>query len=172
MATSSGSTKKETSSLREVLAPIVGVVILLAFATFIIYMLSLTAAEEVVWTRAVYLFSGAQAIAFASAGFFFGSEIQRKRAEQAEERASDSIERAAQAEKEAVRKESYGRSLAEAIRAKAASRSISVERIAEAETKRSDVRLESLGGSERDGLQAIVRTDLMELVDLANRLYP
>ncbi len=172
MTTNPKPPKQDRSSLRELLAPIVALLILLAFVAFIIYMLWLTAAEEIEWTRAVYLFSGAEAVAFAAAGFFFGSEIQRKRVEKAEERAEDSEERAVQAAQDVVREESRGKALAEAIRAKAAARGIKTEMSRDPERKEAGVRLESLGGADSAAPDAMSQADLVELAELVNRLYP
>src|SRR3989442_61037 len=89
------------------LASVVALAALAGFAWFVIYMLQLSSATEVAWARAVYVFGGVEAIAFAAAGFLFGREVHRERAEQAEKRADQSEQGAAN-----------GRSLAEVIRAK------------------------------------------------------
>lgn len=120
-------TGKNGSSLKDVLAPIAAIVALLAFAWFVNYMLGLTKAQEAEWTRAVYLFTGVEAIAFAAAGFFFGREIHRERAERAEEdadeardQANDARARGTDAEKRATEAETKGKALAAAIRSKTA----------------------------------------------------
>ena len=64
------------------------VLALVGFSWIIIYLMSKTeSASEMEWTRAVYLLSGVEAIAFAAAGFIFGREVNRQRAQKAEERA-------------------------------------------------------------------------------------
>jgi hypothetical protein len=72
--------------LKTIVASIIAIFVLIAFTVVVAYMLRLaTNAQEPEWTRAVFIFTGVEAIAFAAAGFFFGTEIQRKRAETAEE---------------------------------------------------------------------------------------
>jgi len=46
-------------------------------------------ANDVTWTRAVYVAGGVEAIAFAAAGYLFGKEVHREQAEQANTRAND-----------------------------------------------------------------------------------
>jgi len=70
-------------------------VALVAFAAFVWYMINRTSANEVTWTRLAWLFSSVEAIAFGAAGALFGSSIQRERAEQAEERANENQDDAA-----------------------------------------------------------------------------
>jgi len=138
---------------KDILAPIVAFLALVGFALFIHYMLGLTRAQETEWTRAVYLFTGVEAIAFAAAGFFFGREVQRVRAEKAEKRAEDAEKHAIDAEREVAK----GRSLSEAIKAKAAGQ------LKRAEPYR------ALGG---DKTIELTQADINELADLASRLFP
>jgi hypothetical protein len=78
------------------------------------------------WTRAAYLLGGVEAIAFAAAGYFFGREVNRQRAESAEEQADQAGQQAEQArsaaleaEKRATEAETKGKSLKAAIAAEA-----------------------------------------------------
>jgi hypothetical protein len=111
-------------NLKALLAPIVAIVALLAFAYFVIYMMGQITLNETQWTRAVYLFTGVESIAFAAAGFFFGSEVRRQQAESANERADEAQneadaanDRANAAENRATEAEANGNALVAAIRA-------------------------------------------------------
>lgn len=130
--------------MKNVLASFVALLALAGFAWFITYMLGLTTTTETQWTRAVYLFTGAEAIAFAAAGFFFGREVNRQRAERAEDRAD-----------KAQAAEARGTSLAEAIRIKAQGHA-------------NKTQLYGLGANVVQATQA----DFSELVALADRLFP
>ena len=65
------------------------------------------------WARLVYLLSGVEAIAFAAAGYFFGREVNRARAEAAEEDANVSRDESRRAQDRATRAEKHGQSLAD-----------------------------------------------------------
>jgi chemotaxis protein histidine kinase CheA len=82
--------------------------VLLGFGWILFYMFGETKTAETEWTRAVNLFQGVEAVAFAAAGFIFGKDVHRARAENAEKRADAN-------EKEA----SKGKALAEVVKAKA-----------------------------------------------------
>jgi hypothetical protein len=94
---------------------IIGIVSLVLFFGFVWYMLELTNSAEPQWTRTVYLFNGVEAIAFAAAGFFFGREVHRERAETAEKRAETEEQLASDLQKKGVE-------LAAQVRASLASR--------------------------------------------------
>lgn len=57
------------------------------FAVFLVANADTTDSQE--WERWVYVFGAVEAIAFAAVGWVFGREVNRQRAEQAEEQASD-----------------------------------------------------------------------------------
>jgi hypothetical protein len=90
----------QTNSLprRNPVATIVAVIAMIGFAVFVIHMLGNTTVDEKVWTRKAYLLHGVEAIAFAAAGFLFGKEVHRQRAEKAEEAAKGAMRQAADAE--------------------------------------------------------------------------
>jgi hypothetical protein len=95
--------------MRDWLAPVVGVGALGFFAGMTLYMLRLVGVSEQEWSRAVYVFSGVQAVAFAATGFFFGREVHRGRA--------DTAEREREAARTAAREaERRGGELARAVR--------------------------------------------------------
>jgi hypothetical protein len=83
---------------------------------FLRAMLGQVEAEEGAWLRVLYLFSGVEAIAFAAAGFLFGREVNRARAEQAESRADAEADRAETFQKAAVKAQTKGRVLTEEVR--------------------------------------------------------
>jgi len=83
--------QKISFSWTEVIKYLIAIAALVGFSWFIIYLIGKTTnASELEWTRAVYLLSGVEAVAFAAAGFIFGREVNRQRAEKAEQRASKS----------------------------------------------------------------------------------
>lgn len=68
------------------------ILILGAYAYFIVFMIGKTnlgEGEELQWSRLVFLFSGVEAIVFAAAGFVFGREVHRSKAEAADNRAEN-----------------------------------------------------------------------------------
>lgn len=74
---------------------------------------------EIQWTRAVYLLSGVEAIAFAAAGYFFGTEVNRVRAEKAEDDAEKQGQKADEKEKETQQaKDEEAKSKAEVVKIK------------------------------------------------------
>jgi hypothetical protein len=96
-----------SSSFKDVLAPIIGILILLAFAVFVGYLLVNLDISEREWTRAIFLLAGVEAVAFAAAGYFFGSQVQRGRVEEAKQEAQaagqvkDAAQETARAERRA-----------------------------------------------------------------------
>ena len=65
----------------------VAIITLLLFGFLVTYMLRLIGATDTEWTRSVYIFDAVKTIAVAAAGFLFGREVNRQRAEAAEKRA-------------------------------------------------------------------------------------
>jgi hypothetical protein len=80
----------------------VGAFALLLYFGMVFYLLNNTGLPDNQWTRAIYLFSGIETIAFAAAGFLFGREVNRARAEAAEGRARVEAQRAAAAQRQAT----------------------------------------------------------------------
>lgn len=97
----------------------IGAAVLVGFAVLVVYMFSLLASSETTWNRALYIFAGVEAIAFAAAGYLFGREVNRQRAESAERRASQAEQTAAKAALRAVEAETKGQSLRAVIQARA-----------------------------------------------------
>jgi hypothetical protein len=75
------------ANFKDSVAPWIGLVAMAAFGWFVYYLIHNLGAGEPQWSRAVYIFGGVEAVAFAAAGFFFGKEVHRERAETAESEA-------------------------------------------------------------------------------------
>lgn len=119
------------TSLKDLLAPFVAIVIIVGFIASIIFLLVQTSVSDLQWARDVYLFGGIEAIAFAAAGFLFGTQVQRQhiqgadeRAKQANDRAQQSDERAMSATADAAATKARAESLAAAIRSKSRVRGV------------------------------------------------
>jgi hypothetical protein len=76
------------SNPKELGSLIIGVLALACFGIFVNYLLKNISLDDLYWNRAIYLFGGVEAIAFSAAGYFFGKEVNRQRAENAEAAAS------------------------------------------------------------------------------------
>lgn len=105
MTVGSSSNGTGKSSVREWVVTIVGILALAAFAIFINYLVTQTAATDVVWARLTYLLSGVEAVVFAAAGFLFGREAHRKEADTAKADAKAAEKTAAQARERTVQAE-------------------------------------------------------------------
>lgn len=101
-------TSTQTTPSRDPVAIAVACVALTGFGALIIYMMSRLGLQEPQWSRALYLLNGVEAVAFAAAGYLFGREVNRGRAENAEKRAD-------QAEDTAKEKEQDAKNLAVAV---------------------------------------------------------
>lgn len=98
---------------------LIAIVVLWYFATVLKQMFGLTnpaTVGEVQWGRNAYLYAGVEALAYAAAGFLFGREVNRQRAEKAEENASRSQREANSAHRVAAQSVANGRALAESVR--------------------------------------------------------
>lgn len=80
------------------IALVASLVVLVAFAGFVLFLAGQAETNDVRWSRLAWLFSSVEAIAFGAAGALFGSSIQRQRAERAEEEASKNRDKAAAGE--------------------------------------------------------------------------
>jgi hypothetical protein len=144
----SSNSKPDSSSWMDFVKYIIALVAILAFGWFVYYMLGQTKTDEKEWTRAVYLFQGVEAIAFAAAGFMFGKEVHRERADKAEKRANEKEEGAAK-----------GKALADLVKAKAEAHPVRVSRFAAA-----------VKGPET--APEIASLDLEDLALTAKKLFP
>ena len=64
---------------------VIAIGILIAYGFFIYFLLGKVDGDEREWSRSIFLFSGVEAIVFAATGFLFGREVNRKRAQNAEQ---------------------------------------------------------------------------------------
>src|SRR3979411_1182285 len=92
MAVTTGNQTTKTLSGAALAAALV---VLLAFAILVWYLISQVGLPETPWTRLAWMFSSVEAIAFGAAGALFGSSIQRQRAEKAESDAAKNADAAA-----------------------------------------------------------------------------
>jgi hypothetical protein len=145
------------------IAPLlVAIAALIFFALQLYYMRELIGANapEAQWVRAAYLFGSVEAIAFAAAGFLFGREVNRQRAEKAEARADKAQKEAGDArEGEAD------------VKAKA----ITLARLAELKAggqSKKAAQYGGLGDSAAMAAQTATQADLEEVAQLAKQLFP
>jgi hypothetical protein len=92
--------KKTSNAFKDNLAAIFGIIVLVAYAGFIFYMLTLTSLPDTSWNRAVYLLGGTEAIAFAAAGALFGNTVQRQQTKDLKDEAKQAKQDQARAEQE------------------------------------------------------------------------
>jgi hypothetical protein len=76
---------------------ILGLLLLGGYVVFVFVMAEKVGVQETEWARLSALFAGVETLAFSAAGFFFGREVNRARAEVAERRASGAEREAADA---------------------------------------------------------------------------
>ena len=128
-------------------ALVAALAVLLAFAAFVIFLVTEVDAGEPRWTRLAWVFASVEAIAFGAAGALFGSSVQRARAEKAEAAAERNATDAAN-----------GRALASTLQAEDPG-----------DGAQPQGPLESLGpGQGRDAATSVARRH----AELARRLFP
>lgn len=160
-ADETGTIGKSLLSFTQGIVPlIIAVAVLYIFWNLVKTMMGMTKAPELEWNRAAYLFAGVEAIAYAAAGFLFGREVHRQRAEQAEQRASSEQQRAATAEKKATEENTKGKALKQVIEVKKSS------------LQRSAADMEGLESFRAGGPPAAGQTDIDELSKLASEMFP
>lgn len=98
---------------------LVAAFILWWFGTVLQKMLGQTGPEvlDAQWSRYTYLFSGLETLAYAAAGFLFGREVNRQRADRAEADAAKSQSIAYDAQSTAATSVANGQALATGVRA-------------------------------------------------------
>lgn len=94
---------------------LVGFAVLIGYMIFLNRMIGGVRSPQPEWDRYLYLFSSVEALAFAAAGFFFGREVNRGRAQAAESRATAEAKRASQAEKKEADANARGQVLADSL---------------------------------------------------------
>jgi hypothetical protein len=112
--------------------------------------------NETAWARWTFLLAGVEAIAFAGAGFLFGREVNRAAVQTAQSQAAEANENALQQAERAGSATAAGRTVRNAIEAKA--------RVALG----ADGPADFLG----DEAAAVVPVDLRELIELARTTFP
>jgi hypothetical protein len=122
---------------KEAFPLIVGAVALGGLAFFVAYLVRHLSLNDTEWNRAIYLFGSVEAVAFAAAGYLFGKEVHRQRAENAEDEAKKLGHKAGIIKGEILAKK--------------------------------EARIKTLAAREAG---APLETDLDELADLAERLFP
>jgi hypothetical protein len=90
------STVKKNVDTKGTIATVLGVIALVAFFFSAYYLAKHIGDGQQQWDRLVYIFGGIEAVAFAAAGYFFGKEVNRARAETAEKKAEDAEKTAKQ----------------------------------------------------------------------------
>lgn len=140
---------------------LIAVAVLLGFVVLLVYLFGISStADEQLWNRAIFLYGGAEAVAFAAAGFLFGREVHRERAEKAEQRADDQARAAASAQKEATDATARGQALRTAI--------------AEKEALIGDAGgdFKALSVQDADAAQAATKKQMAELLSFAQKMFP
>jgi len=112
----------DTISSSDPVGKFIAAAVLVFFAILVGYMLYIVnfkdGLTDLNWARSLYIFSGIEAVAFAAAGYLFGREVNRRRAETAEEKADEEGKIADQAIADATEAQSNGRSLVSMIELK------------------------------------------------------
>jgi hypothetical protein len=72
------------SDFKDQVAPWIGVLAILGFGAFVMFLLQHLGDTEPQWSRMVFIFGAVEAAGLAGLGFFFGKEVNRARAEKAE----------------------------------------------------------------------------------------
>jgi hypothetical protein len=134
---------------------VVAIIILVYFGTVIKQMFGLTGPSvgEIQWGRNAYLYGGVEALAYAAAGFLFGREVNRQRAEKAEQTADRALQETGVAQRVAAHSVANGRALAEGVRA-----------LENVQSERRVASLDAASGSER--------TEIRMLRGMADRFFP
>lgn len=85
--------EKDKTPVKDSLALILGVLAIFLFGYLSYYLFTkIEGTNESDWNRMIFLYGGIEAVAFAAVGWFFGKEVNRERAENAETRADDSAQ--------------------------------------------------------------------------------
>ena len=143
-------------------ALVIAIAALAFFVVQVFYMQSLMKANvpELEWTRAVYLFGAVEALAFAAAGYLWGREVNRQRAEKAEARADKSQGEAQNANSTAAQVVAKAESLKKLVALKAGTLAQKAQLYG------------SLGEHAASATQTSTQNDLQEIAALAQDLFP
>jgi hypothetical protein len=91
---------------------IIAILLLVAYGIFMIYLLKVIETKEPTWSRMMMLFTSLEALAFTAAGYIFGREVHKKRAEIAESDKDKAQKETDEAKKEKQIERDKGLSLA------------------------------------------------------------
>ncbi len=161
---------QKTFDLYKLLSFIAAFLALIGFAIFMSFLLTKTTLPDWQWLRLLDLFGSVEAIVFAAAGFLFGREVNRQRANSAEKTAEQKEKEAALAkEKEAAAKKKAENEEKKALQLKTAIETYS------ANNKNSFGRVSAnvKGISDNDAVKSLFMESANSdfLVDFANRLF-
>ncbi len=106
--TNTGKSENSTKDRFGLIPYVIAIGVLIAYGFFIHFLVGRADAKEPDWSRLIYLFSGVEAIVFAAAGFLFGKEVNRKRAENAEEEKKQAENQKEKAQKQTVEERKKG----------------------------------------------------------------
>jgi len=140
-------TDEKTESGLTGVALYAALVVMAAWLVLLTWLAFHTGMNETQWARLGSVLGSLEAVAFAAAGAFFGTTVQKQRVQEANERA----DKAAQTSKENLQAAANGRALATAVKARAATAVKGIERVSV---------VEGLGCADD------------ALVALANKLFP
>lgn len=122
------------------IALITALVVVAAWLALLCRLVFRTGATDLEWARLLVVLGSLEAVAFAAAGALFGTTVQRRRVEEAKNRADKADERASHAEKTSLANSqaaANGKALAAAIKVRRPTRAGSqgLERVSAAESK-------------------------------------
>lgn len=92
--------KDQKSDRMELATIILGSVLITVLLLFVFILFSNRSMQDKEWARSVHLLAVLEALAFAAGGYFFGKEVNRKRAENAEVNAKEALTKAKSKEEE------------------------------------------------------------------------
>jgi hypothetical protein len=151
------------ANFKNEVAPWIGMLAIAGFAVLLLILLSHTSDAELPWSRKVYLFGAVEAVALAAVGYFFGKDVHRERAEQAENRAEAAQVSARTAEEKRSGTEQKLTDLINYIETKSAGRSnvpvVSLDELTELARKSGgQISLPDLAGFKGKGSPGVTRS--------------
>jgi hypothetical protein len=136
---------------------ITGILVLIGFGGFTFFMVVSRAEGEPQWSHLVYVYGGIEAIAFAAAGFLWGREVNRQRAETAEQTATLATHQAQQAQVRAAQQEQRGRAVAALV----------AQKVGSAAAKAA-----TFGSLGLAAVHTATQADLQEIDEFARTMFP
>ena len=140
-----------------------GVGVIVAFAGLSLYLIwAAGSVEEIGWTRMLYVYGGLEAIVFAAAGYIFGREVHRERAEAAEGIAQDAVKRLRDANQEKL--------AAQQREAEISARAQALASVVRSERATTDA--QSNGAGVMDGARSLNGTAVDRIAAVTDDLFP